>query len=357
MSEEKIFEALGSLRTDLINLKLEPKNPSITSSIQNDLNEIFPGIECKEVIYTDNTDKMMFGALVMPVFSSMQQVNEIVISDDKFAIKAYKVELDSKLFDAYIGLTIDEVLALLVHNVAELVMNDTPCRKVRYLIDKYLFTKDEELKLCDYLSYIEILSFGVKSAAIRLTNFLYKPGFYEPSQLDDALSLTNFLRSAKAKLDALGNMWNAETHDAYVIIQWVLRLYKDVLTYRIPARHTLANATKYLGSVYEIRECNNLIMRLDRIDDESLITESTIENTFGKTSMTSIKESFDSIGEDIKLCTTKKEMQKICHSVNMEMAKINNYLESVDVSKEDFDKLLDYDLKYREFRRSINKIF
>ena len=60
---DNIFEAIGSIKADVIHLKTDLKDTSALLSIQKNLNVIFPDANCKQVILTTNTDKPFFGII------------------------------------------------------------------------------------------------------------------------------------------------------------------------------------------------------------------------------------------------------------------------------------------------------
>ena len=107
-----LFESIGELRYELMQLKVDPDNSALLSSIKRILNDIFDDSKCEDVIFTNNTDKIFFGLTVMPVFNDSQQVVDIVLNSTNFAISKYRVEIDSKLLENYKGLNIDEITTI-----------------------------------------------------------------------------------------------------------------------------------------------------------------------------------------------------------------------------------------------------
>lgn len=352
--QKEMDEILGDLKADLIQLKANPDNVKVLSSIRNDLNNLFSDSTCKDIIFTDNTDKMFFGINVMPVFSSPQQVIDIIMNDQNFKISLYKIEIDSKLFSSFLMLNIDEIMSLLIHEVAVLVINDTPARRARYFVDTYLAENDETIKISDYISYIDLLGFGLKMSIHKIIS-IFSDNRESYCPMDDALELTPFINSALAKMEKTGYLWDKNINSGYIIIEWTLRLYKDILKYRIPALHTLAKALDYMGSVYDCREVKNLITRLNRIDDESLIQESF--------SIVGLKESvnnplkfeddFYMMKAEAGACKTKEDLEDMLNKSNTEMALIDNYLESNQVDKITGKKITKVYDKFNNVRRTI----
>lgn len=363
-----LFESIGELRYELMQLKVDPDNSALLSSIKKILNDIFDDSKCEDVIFTNNTDKIFFGLTVMPVFNDSQQVVDIVLNSTNFAISKYRVEIDSKLLDNYTGLNIDEITSILLHEVASLVYNDTPARKARYLIDLCLTQNNTNIKISSYISYVELLAYGLKEAIRKSASIFYVKDNGAIQEFDDALELTRFLESAIAKLDALGYLYEKGTNAAEVVTKWTLRLYKDILTYRIPALHTINKSCLVTASELEQDELKNVARHLTRIDDSFLIQESGIlADTADKKDIVaklnerkSIKSFFDTFAETVALGKTAKtinEAHDLFFKANSEMSQIKYYLENNELdakTAKDLDRLY---CRYDIIRTSLhNKI-
>lgn len=122
---ENLISDIGKLR-DLINSKED------VESIRQDLNYILPTGKCKEVIYTNNVDKLPFGCIVLPTLADIN-VNAFLITGDEVTIKEYKCEIDSKMFDY--GLTDEEIAQILLFNIFHLISGTRPCEVIREYID------------------------------------------------------------------------------------------------------------------------------------------------------------------------------------------------------------------------------
>lgn len=360
---DEIFERIGDLRYDLMRLKVDPNNTSVLSSIKSNLNSIFTDVSCEDVIYTDNTDKQFFGLITMPVFSSSQDIIDIVLNNKNFGIKKYKIEFDSKLFNNYTELGIDEILAIVLHEVSSLVINDTPGRRARYLIDSYLTSTNQTIKISNYISYIELLGFGVKEA-IRKSASIFYTTMTEPSQFDDAFETSRFLMSGMNKLDSIGDLWTKGMNEAYIVIEWTLRLYKDILTYRIPALHTLQKISACTPSVLIKAEMKNVSDHLCKIDDAFLIQESVKDTDPVKKALwesvlkdeAGIKHYFEDFNMMVAESKTAKsigEALTVLNKSNSAMSHIDNYLETTEMDNGAKHKLMELYDKYNAIRSSL----
>ena len=113
MTDEMLQTKLGDLAGALGKLKNNPKSVEAREEIRKTLNEIFIDPKqmrrnkdvVRDVLYTDNFDKMFFGVMVMPAMIA-DEVIKGVIGDEKVVINQVYVELDSKLFDEALDLSI-----------------------------------------------------------------------------------------------------------------------------------------------------------------------------------------------------------------------------------------------------------
>lgn len=343
--EEELFELLGDLRGDLTSLKIDPKNNSSILEIREILNKIFPETKCTEIICTNNTDNMLFGINISPIITNEQIVN-IIINDSEFMVKSYKIEFDSKLFNGFPSFTEDEILGFLIHSIDALVSTDRPIRMVRYELDKYLLDNDDTLKVTDYVPYIEILGFAIRNSVRKCTSIFNTGKVFNPSDIDEEFGLTPFIRSGLNKLISNGDLWDVKTGGTNPILEWCLRIYKDILTYRIPARHTLQKGIAVTGSIFEKSDMMNLINKLDRIDDTNVLRESVdttdvitalnipiaqLNNEFTLVKalpVTSLREAYDTfhtITKNMSIINTLKEEKEYSPSVLYEMNDMVEY--------------------------------
>lgn len=126
-TEDELFELLGDIRASFIELKIHPTNANQTcDEIKTALNKLFPDAECKEVVYTENLDKMFFGLTVLPLFTKEDIARIILEDEDNIRINRYKVEIDSQLISNFVQITPDEGLSFLVYNVGHMINSTGP---------------------------------------------------------------------------------------------------------------------------------------------------------------------------------------------------------------------------------------
>lgn len=362
-----ILAEIGEINLSVINLKAKPGNKIELNKIKDFLNKIFPDSKCVDVIYTVNTDKMFFGIVTLPILSPNEILN-IMTSDEDSKIATYKVELDSKLFCDTIDLSVDEITALIVHEVARLVNDYYPINNARYLIDKTVLDYGITLKMSEYVPYIEIIGYGIKEAARRSVS-IFENNYLVPYYLDETYELTDSLRRAITKLENKGNLWDTEVDNKSIIIKWVVRLYTDILKYRIMSLHTLEKGIELTGSVLIVNEMKNIVKKLHRIDDYSLMQEaSNIINFFNSTKNATlnaldrfkangIKNYYDDYYE-IKFEYNNMDNDRgtavaLLHKINSRMSVIDDYISTERVDTQTKKRLTELYYKYDELRKNI----
>lgn len=350
VNEEELFEMLGDLRGDLTNLKIDSKNQASVVEIREILNKIFPEAKCTEVIFTDNTDNMLFGINISPIISN-EQVVDIIINDSSYMITSYKVEFDSKLFNSFPSFTEDEILGFLIHSIDALVSTDKPIRMVRYELDKYLLDNDETLKITDYAPYIEILGFVIRNSVRKCTSIFNTGKMYIPNDIDQEFGLVPFIKTGITKLINNSDLWDVKVDGSNPILEWGLRIYKDILTYRIPALHTLKKAIAITGSAFEKADMMNLINKLNRIDDTNILKES-VEST---QVISAINIPVTKISDDFAIVkalpvTTMREAYDTLHTITKNMSIINTIMEEKEFSPNAIDEMTDMVEYYDKLR-------
>lgn len=362
-----ILAKIGEINLSVVNLKAKPGDKIELNKIKECLNKIFPDSKCVDVIYTVNTDKMFFGIVTLPILSPNEILN-IMTSDEDSKITTYKVELDSKLFSDMIDLSLDEITALIVHEVARLVNDYFPINNARYLIDKTVLDYGITLKMSEYVPYIEIIGYGIKEAARRSVS-IFENNYLVPYYLDETYELTDSLRRAITKLENKGNLWDTEVDNKSIIIKWVVRLYTNILKYRIMSLHTLEKGIELTGSVLIVNEMKNMVKKLHRIDDYSLMQEaSNIINFFNSTKNATlnaldrfkangIKNYYDDYYE-IQFEYNNMDNDRgtavtLLHKINSRMSVIDDYISTEKVDPQTKKRLTELYYKYDELRKNI----
>lgn len=241
---------------------------SMLSELRKEINAFFTEATCVDILFTRNTDNLFFGMQVMPIIDPKTTL-DIVLSDDSVRFKKYILELDSKLFS--IGLTKEELTAVLLHEIGHIVTNDVPAKQVRITIDKYFASKDEVVKLKDSAQYTALLTFAIKDIIRKANSFIYMNN--EEVKADAFVIMCGYgdhLESALNKVvtNAYGLSRSTKEPRNINVLAWIINIYTNVKLNRIPAIHTLKKAKVATGSVLEKRDMDEVIKSLNRIDTD-----------------------------------------------------------------------------------------
>ena len=184
-------------------------------------------------------------------------------------------------------------------------------------------------------------------------------------QFDRDMEINIDIKAAMDKIRKSGINPNSEIDNKIIFLGWVLRLYKDVLSNRIPAIHYLNTMIKLTPSQIEAREFKTIIERLKRIDDDSLIREGVFDSLVDSIS----KMRFDMKRNGIKKyendyyeiqfeCNnleTQEDAMLMLHRINSRMAVLEDYLTSEELTKADYARWSGLYRKYAELRAELSK--
>ena len=163
-----IQDCVSSIRQSPSQLNLE--------DLRKALDKYFIGSECLSVSYTQNTDKLAFFVYAFPKVSGEDVIN-IMFNGAKFVVTQYDLELDSRLFGDDIQLTVEEITALIVHDISNLISNAAPAMKVRNWLDNYLIEHNDILKVPQSVHYRGLLAYGFADSMRKITTIFEKDHF------------------------------------------------------------------------------------------------------------------------------------------------------------------------------------
>ena len=344
-------------------LQTEPTMNSL-NALRNELNSFFTDSKCREVLYTNNTDKPFFGINVMPNING-DMATTILQSDEPIRVTEYYVELDSKLFNPILDLSVKELIALLIREVGHVVKDSYPIEEVRRNIDTYLMENNESLKISDSIHYKEILAFGIKDTIRKVTSVF---GTNEPTIIADEFT-TSFgfgehLESAFGKIYNSNLNLNRELSNKMVVLIWTLRLYKDVKLKRIASIRTLKKGVFLTASKLEHREYTNLIRRLERIDDEALLEAGALDSLKDKFNATlkqikykgirSLEDDLYEYTMRVRNVTDEEEALYLLRQINTRLAIMDEYVSTEKLSEAERQRWFNTMEKFSKLRDELS---
>lgn len=353
------FSDFNSCVTDII------VNPSYKNlnELKKELNRFFKDAECKEIIYTNNTDKLFFGMCCVPVIRD-EVVTKIVQSTDKIRFDEYYIEIDSKLLSPTLNLAAREIVAILLHEVGHLVNDSNPTDEVRKCIDTYLAKNNENIVVSDSMNYARILAYGIKSAIRKISSiFEIKDDEIIADEFVVACGYGLDLESAFTKITRNGFNINKDVKDKLIVLSWTLRLYKDVKCRRISALKTLNRGQELTGSKIEAREMDMVKKRLVKIDDESLL-ESVFDDIREKMNMSRKSITYKGIRhfEDdlyeynirMKNLYDEDDALMMLRQLNIRISILDDYVSNEAMSENERDRWCTLLNKYRKLRDDLS---
>lgn len=370
LAKTKLKDAYDDIEIAIQNIKKDPKQEFILD-LQNALNKFFDA-KCLRVLYTNNTDKLFFGIYAMPKIDA-EQVIKIITGGEKYVIDQYYLELDSKLFQEDINLSAKEIAALLMHEVYNLVSDAAPCESVCKAIDAHLTKNNDVLKISDSIHYMELLSYGFRDAVRKFITIFDKKEVDNNPVMNDFFEWCGYEQNIKSAFNKIALNWynyNKEINNKFIVLAWVLRVYKNVRDNRIPALMMIDRCKQLSPSKIEIKELDNIARRLNRIDDDALIESAgTAEYILYEEVKSSIlpNKKMKSVPEAMEDDLVKIAMEQqnalenepdaipmLMANINSKLAYIQDYVENNQLTKEEFKQL---DHMYKELTVKRDQLF
>lgn len=353
----------SSFINSFINIKTGNCTPEDLQSLKNELNRFFEDSKCKEVIYTTNVDKMFFGIKIIPTIDA-DNIYDYLAGDDRKRIDKYIVEFDSKLFDPIMDLTPTELAAILLREVSHIIGSSEPVENARNVLNIYLAENRSHIKVSQSIHYREILAYGFKDYISKAQSIFYTSDISEIlgdefiisyGFGDDLSSAYNKLFSNNIKLYE-----NCNT-SKFIVFSWTLDLYRNIRTRRVGAINTLNNLKSLTASRLERMEMDNVIRRINRIDDDSILTESSkntirvkIKEKLKKARLNNLRtidSTFYEISMQVRNVEDENDALYLLRQINNSISIIDEYRNSEDCDiyeAEKWNQIMDKFIQLRE---------
>ena len=341
-------------------LKLNPSNDRLMN-LRNVLNNLFKGTDCNGVMYTKNTDKPLFGMCVMPVINETD-VKKMILENDFSTLKQnYFLEFDSKLFE--IGLSTRELVAVVLHEIGHIILDiDKAVDEVTKSFYMYLQKNMETIDMQRFIKYADLLAFGFRDA-IRKINNIFSDEETNADSYAVALGYGQELISALKKITDRCTLLNKDLDNKLLVLQWTLRLYKNMKLRRIPAIRTLEKTYQMTGSELEKREINKCMNALkqyeyDVIDESAVIEEKAKLSIFRKfkyKGMRGIEDDLYGLTLRVKSVDEQDEALMILREINSKLAVLDDYISSEDLDQNDLERWNAVRKKYLMLREELSK--
>lgn len=313
-------------------------------TLVRELNRFFSDSKCMNVYYTENISKPFFGMIICPSIDDEDIYAYLMGTDESLRLTKYSVEIDSHLFNPVLGLTGKEITAILLHEIGHVVNDATPIINARRYLDEYLAKNNETLKMTDSYHYREILAYALKDFVSKDRSIFYT------SNVDEVLAddfvrtygYGAYLESGMNKiLKSNSKLYQGEMNDKFTSFIWSIQLYKHMQYRRIPALRMLNKAKALTGSRIEKAEMENLIRRINRIDDDILI-EGSLSNIHNKIknrmrkmridNMRALEDDYYEINMRIRNVEDEDDALYLMRQLNTRISLVTDFIESEDLS-------------------------
>lgn len=335
------------------------------NKLKNELNRFFKGQKCREVLYTNNTDKVFFGMCVNPIMKDEDAVF-ILNSDDNYIIREYYLELDSKLFSPDLNLSNKELLAVLLHEVGHMVNSTEPVENARNILNTYLAKTHSELDIAESINQKAILGFGLRDL-MRKTISIFEKNQAEEITADEFVykcGVGDELQSALLKIVKKRNSIINEKDNKLSIFVWTLALYKNIKLQRIPALRLIKKGEQIAPSQLQKRDLERLERNLKNIDlasiDESVFDDlkklykDRIDRIKYK-GVKGLKEDYYELALRAKNVDIEDEALLILRRINSNMSIIQDYLDTEGLDPKTRDEVFEILEMYDDLRTKLMK--
>lgn len=258
-------------------------NKSKIEGLKREINKFFKDGKCQYIKVTQN-DKMFFGMSVTPHIDEQVAIR-LLQDDEPFRFKQYYIEIDSKLFNPFLELSPAEITAILLHEIGHVVNDSSLVDTLRSTIQSMVLK--DKLSTIGISTYPEILAFGVKDAARKLSSmfYIYKQGEVLADEFVFMCGFGDQLSSAFSKICKSSYGIHKESEGKLSALGWSMSLYKETKLKRIPAVRLIRKMKSLTGSETEKQELENLekalgLVRVNESTGEIYITKEDFDRIY-----------------------------------------------------------------------------
>lgn len=328
--------------------------------IKTQLNTFFVKTRCKEVLYTQNTDKLFFGLRVYPILDGNKAI-ELLGDSDSNTFEGYYLEIDSKLLDPMLYLDGRELVALIIHEIGHIVYDTMTIQEVKNQIDMYFARSNEYVDINASKGYKELLAYAIKDAVMKVGSVFSKTGNTE--MVADAFVVAcgygPELESAIKKIVKSLSYMAQDVDDRFIALSWVLRLGREFSILRIPAIKTLNKAAQLTGSNLEKKELKYASRIMSTMNEP--INESALDNLkarfskkfmeFKAKGVRAIKNDVYELNLRLRCADDQDELMSIIRTINSDIAILQDYL-TEDIPDEERQDIIEtlqelYDIRQK----------
>ena len=342
--------------------------PADLRMIKNELNKFFNDSTCKEVLYTDNMDKMFFGMKIVPMIDA-DDIYDYLIDDEPQRIGKYIVEIDSHLLNPILDLSPRNLMAILLYEVGHMVGDSEPIQNARNALNVYLAANNEHIKVSQSIHYKEILAYGLKDYLSKSRSLFYTNDISDlySDEFTTSYGLSDDLVYAYRKISSNNlKLYENTEISKFITFSWALSLYKNIRIRRIGALRTLARAKTLTGSRLEKMEIDNVIRRIKRIDDDVIMESGGIIDSVRTkmrekmrksrlNNLRTIDSTFYELNMQVRNVEDEDDALYLMRQINSNLAIIDEYRNSKDCDEYEASKWNQVMEKFSQLREKLSQ--
>lgn len=296
--------------------------------IRSQLNVKFQRVDCKAIIYTNNTDKMFFGMKVKPFLDDSDIANILSGKANKVTIKSYAIEFDSKLFQ--IGLSAKELTACLLHELGHVINDIYYTEYIKNALSSYI-SYNKILKPKHY-DFLQVMRLGVIDAFNKIDNIFF--GNDEEKIADEfvvACGYGNELMSAINCINQNTKTFMKRSNNMFTALEWAFKMNVDLGFRRLNALRSLLRCSKIEGSKLIKDEIDKSLYMVEKGKvslDEGFLGEkiSAFRDNVAYSDLRAMEDDYCLYKVRISAVDEKDEALIIIREINDRLAIIDSYL-------------------------------
>lgn len=357
MNSDSILRSWSEIKTAYL------KNSKVSNILLNDLkssiNKFFKDGVCKNVILTDN-DKMFFGMCIMPVLK-IDNLEQILYSNEPFRIYEYYIEIDSKLLSPTLNLNEDELTAITLHEIGHLINTAAPIEKVRKSLDVYMMETNDNLTKSKIEKTGELILFAIKDSIRKVTS-MFESQNKEEILADEFVircGYGDYLLSALRKIERNALLINKDVPNKFIVLTWVLRLYTNFNERKVAALRTLKKVKKTVSSklvANEIDYITNTIISTSSITEAEETREISRKNyKFKYDILRKYEDNYYEYALRLKSANVEEDALRLLREMNSRISVIEEFLDEVELTDPDRKRFTKLYNNYLELRDALGK--
>lgn len=334
------------------------------TELRTELNRFFDDATCTSVLVTNNTDGTFFGVYVQP-FVSIGMIDSIIYNnnDEIETIKEYRVEIDSKLLNLAGPLTIDEITAVIINDVAGVLGSNKPLVQISnayQIAQANLFT---EVPISTSTSYLApVHRFAICRSIRELTSiFTVKDEEFISDEMAVKYGYNASLESAFNKLRSSSYIM-IDGSCPCTLIKWACTVADEITNKQRGVLNMIDDALSTSGSELEKEEFLDLVETIKR--QNRFVTESfgesrrqlLTENFFKKVKLKGLRAIEDDLYE-YKVRSTNIETENdaliALRGINYRINMLEDYMVSKSVSGYDKERCQELISKFKSLREEL----